>query len=407
MTEPCALLTHRGDLSRLATPRRLPELRRHGWFFFPHSFDPELVDEILQECALPAGGSVLDPFVGAGTTLLAAQQQGFDAVGYDVSPLAVLAARAKTAVYDPDRLQECLSETVHAAAGEAPAVNESTAAARLRRAFSGGELRNLIALRRAARRLDAPYRDFFMVAVLRTAREFSRAVPDGGWFRWVDKPARGGAVRSEFARCAQAMIIDAAAAPLSPDGVVEVVEGDARSLPAGRVYDAVVTSPPYPNRHDYTRVFHVELLLLGLSEAAVSALRRRTLRSHPEARPAVGAGCGFVQPERLRRLLAGWPQGGDGRVPRMLAGYFEDMHVTMLRLREVLAPGAAVALVVGNVRHMGRLVPVDEILAEAAPQSGFAHRCTWVLRERGNSAQQMGRHGRVPSRESAVFLRAA
>ena len=38
---------------------------------------------------------------------------------------------------------------------------------------------------------------------------------------------------------------------------------DARSLPLrSDSVDAVLTSPPYPNRHDYSRVFHIELLLL-------------------------------------------------------------------------------------------------------------------------------------------------
>ena len=40
--------------------------------------------------------------------------------------------------------------------------------------------------------------------------------------------------------------------------------GDARNYPdmvKDKKYDAIFTSPPYPNRHDYTRIYELELLV--------------------------------------------------------------------------------------------------------------------------------------------------
>ena len=51
------------------------------------------------------------------------------------------------------------------------------------------------------------------------------------------------------------------------------------------------------------------------------------------------------------------------------------------------------------------MVPVDEILAQIGEQAGYSFMEAWVVRLRGNSAQQMGRFGREPARESVVFLR--
>ncbi len=393
------------DLARLATPKRLSQLPRHRWFYFPHSFDPALVEAILTECNLTDSGSVLDPFVGSGTTLLAAQQEGLSATGLDLSPVSVVVSRAKTSRYSPVTLEAHLDAVLSASIPPAPPVRD--ASARLKRAFSAGELRNLVALRQAAEALGSPYREFFFVALLQTAREFSRAVPDGGWFRWVKKSARGQQVRSVFERCARAMIQDVKSTQqrnARQPGTVEVLEGDARSLTQRRMFDAVITSPPYPNRHDYTRVFHIELLLLGLAESEIFDLRHRSLRSHVEAWVNGDCAHSFMQPPTLANVLQDWPTEADPRVPRMLAGYFEDMHTTMTRLSAVTRAGGCIALVVGNVRHAGRLIPVDEVLAESAPQAGLDHTGTWVIRNRGNSAQQMGKLGRVPSRESVVFL---
>jgi hypothetical protein len=61
--------------------------------------------------------------------------------------------------------------------------------------------------------------------------------------------------------------------------------------------------------------------------------------------------------------------------------------------------------VVGNVRHAGVMVEVDEHLAQIALGLGYDHDDSWVIRYRGNSAQQMREFGRSSARESVVMLR--
>jgi hypothetical protein len=94
----------------------------------------------------------------------------------------------------------------------------------------------------------------------------------------------------------------------------------------------------------------------------------------------------------------------DKRIPRMIIGYFEDIFLTLISLKKSAKQGAKLAFVVGNVRHSGVMIPVDEIIVAIGLQLGFTHSGSWVLRLRGNSAQQMGRYGREPSRESIVML---
>ncbi|WP_273000492.1 DNA methyltransferase, partial [Hydrogenibacillus schlegelii] len=98
--------TYRSELRRHVTPWFLKKQPVHRWFFFPHSFSPELVDEILAAFPLPTGGRILDPFAGAGTTVLRAKERGYSAAGVDLSPLSVFVARAKTAGYDRTLLKE-------------------------------------------------------------------------------------------------------------------------------------------------------------------------------------------------------------------------------------------------------------------------------------------------------------
>ena len=62
------------------------------------------------------------------------------------------------------------------------------------------------------------------------------------------------------------------------------------------------------------------------------------------------------------------------------------------------------AYVLGNVRHAGVMVPVDEITAELSSQVGLIFDAAWIMRLRGNSAQQMGQYGREPARETIVLM---
>src|SRR5207249_1648220 len=92
-------------LGKYVTPKPLKDKPIHCWYIFPHSFTCELVHELIDRWGLAATDEILDPFVGAGTTLLAAKEKGIPATGYDLSPLAVLITRVKVANYEMGRLK--------------------------------------------------------------------------------------------------------------------------------------------------------------------------------------------------------------------------------------------------------------------------------------------------------------
>jgi len=404
--------TYRLDLSQAATPRLLKKRPRHRWFWFPHSYSPELVEAILEAWALPKESVLLDPFVGAGTTLLVAKERGIPATGVDLSPLSVRVSRVKTANYNRKRLEGLLDVIVQKARAVIQTEEhiipvKKISSERLRRAFTELEYAALQAIREAVLSYTTGVElDFFLLALLATAKAYSRAVADGGWFRWVEREeVSPESIVSHFHSQVQTMLVDLTSFPLYPNSPAVVYQGDARHLDAlPDRYDALITSPPYPNRHDYSRVFHIELLLLGEDEATIKQLRYSSIRSHVEAKPPLAMSENIYQlPNKLRECLSQLPLKVDKRIPRMLQGYFTDLYYVLRSAHAVLTSGAKLAFVVGNVRHAGVLIPVDEILVEVGEQAGYQWKGTWVIRLRGNSAQQMGRFGRIPSRESIVF----
>ena len=95
----------RNDWRWWVTPKPLMEKPIHRWYIFPHSFTSELVHALIDEWNLNSEDHILDPFAGAGTTLLAAKEKGIPATGYDLSPLAVFASRVKFTNHNLPRLE--------------------------------------------------------------------------------------------------------------------------------------------------------------------------------------------------------------------------------------------------------------------------------------------------------------
>jgi DNA modification methylase len=399
----------RQDWRWWVTPRPLAGKSIHRWYVFPHSFTSELVHALINDWGLASKDHILDPFVGAGTTLLAAKEAGIPATGYDLSPLAVLAARVKIANYKAARLKELwshLRRAIQPARWNGAAKNYPDL---VREALPGRLLGAFDAVDRSIARLDATTaeRDFFRLALIATIPEYSRAVAEGGWLRWVDRRKNISTLTSDLTEKVELMLQDLEKAPAQNGVSWNVRLGDARSLPdAPSTYTVVITSPPYPNRHDYTRVFGVELMFGFLDWEQTRQLRYQSFHSHPEARPARPEANGYVQPNRLARAVENIRRREKNpRVIEMLEGYFLDLYLVLREVRRVCKRKAHVAFVVGNAQYVGVPIAVDELTAEIGEQAGLKCEKLLVARYRGNSAQQMGKYGRNPSRESIVVFR--
>src|SRR5262245_61037304 len=72
----------------------------HGFHSYPARFHPLLCRQLLDD--LPAGMTVLDPFVGSGTTLIEAVLRGAHTEGVDLNPLAVELTRLKATPLSPE-----------------------------------------------------------------------------------------------------------------------------------------------------------------------------------------------------------------------------------------------------------------------------------------------------------------
>lgn len=386
------------------TPRPARVQPVHRWYLLPHSFTADLVHALIDEWGLNETDKILDPFAGAGTTLVAAKDRGIPGSGYDLSPLAMLASNTKTANYRHSRLR-CAWVTLKGTLGKRGHLNPRRIYSELiRKALPDGRLCEFDTIAASIDQIedDPSVRDFFRLALIAVIPRFSRAVANGGWLRWVPQSAASDPVVRAFEEQVEMMMSDVRDHEPG-EGRWRVQIADARSLPElDGTCTAVITSPPYPNRHDYTRVFGVELLFEFLDWERLRVLRYQSFHSHPEARPIRPSADGYRSPDSLEGNIR---KIQDKRIQRMLRGYFLDMYLCILELVRVCRGGARIAVVVGNARYAGVPILVDEYTAEIGESAGFTCQEIRAVRWRGNSAQQMGKYGRVASRESIVMFR--
>lgn len=386
----------------------------HRWFKYPQGYSPQLVERILTRFnAIPTTDIVLDPFAGCGTTMLAAKQLGYQSWGLDRLPTSVFVASVKlrdATEYDLVALKRQIEYLLTLPYHE-PSITAPTDIRIVRLAYTPQTLAEIMFFREAIEQVpDRLVQDFLMFALMAVLESVSFTSKDGQFLRLVERTIPP--VREVLAKQLHRMYGDLSGAyrqtgffdtPVAP-ARADVYLGDARDLSLfQRRTDVVITSPPYLNRYDYTRIFGLELCLRDCRQLRdVVALRHSLLRSHIESKDAPTRDVNHPALEEVLDNLAGERLNND-RIPIMVRGYFEDMNRVIEQLYAVSNPGAYVALVVGNARFHGELIPVDLLLCELAVAAGFSVDEIIVTRYKGNSSQQMGRFGRVPVRESILF----
>jgi hypothetical protein len=263
--------------SEAALPERERTKHVHRLHPYHGKFIPQLV-EILLGRYVEAGGHVLDPFAGSGTTLVQALESGYDATGVDIAAFNCLLMRVKTAPYDLAELGEELRDACARVDELAPRRARVPRRRYLRDWYAPQAAAELFAFRD----LIADYRheDVLRVILSRAARSARRAAhfdleaprePQIGEY-WCHKHRRScrpvesavGFLR-RYTLDALARI-EAFALVRDVEREATVVHGDAREETLVGVFDGVLTSPPYPGLIDYHEQHRYAYELLGLDD---------------------------------------------------------------------------------------------------------------------------------------------
>ncbi len=358
----------------------------HGWFWYKEGFAPELVrwaiDDYRARTAMEPK-DVLDPFCGVGTTLLSAKEASLQSAGVDASPLAVFVSKVKTQDYEAGELEAALAFLdKRLTPVEADWQFELFSP---RAAFPKRNYNEILALRAAIEQEEGKTMELLLFALLSVIPQASIILKDGGVLK-IMKDKRALPAREIFRRKVKRMVRELQTATVGH--VPQVFLGDARALDIpGEEVDLVVTSPPYLNNVDYSKIYGLELSLLHMSKAEAEGMRMRAIRSFIGKQMAV-----TEMPPEVGEI-------GD-KIP-IIGTYFKDMEGAMAEMLRVLRPGGVAYVNVSNsVIHETHVI-VDEVFADIALRLGFSDAEIVVGAERIADVRPQ----KVKTRESVVIMR--
>lgn len=292
--------------------RSVNQYLTHWIYPYKGKFHPQMIRALLNIIGLGPGDTVLDPFIGSGTTAVEAQLLGINCIGIDISPLCVLQSKVKTE--SVPCLPEIMSNRQKVIGKAEPSLfrPENKAGDKLVEAIPDERARNF-------------YKMAELVAIsdsARRRRDFSRAFPKNLELMISSV--------SDYQQITKELNLRL--------GSVDIKAGDARNLPlADESVDGIITSPPYSIALDY----------VANDAHALKAL-------------------GYDLPEIREEFI-----GVRGRGLTKIELYTQDMEKSLQEIYRVLKPGKYAVIVIGNATYQGQEIKTVEFVCDYATEIGF------------------------------------
>jgi site-specific DNA-methyltransferase (cytosine-N4-specific) len=434
----------------------------HSWLKYKEGFSSDLVEMLIDEIGIKRGDTILDPFLGSGTTSFTAQTLKINSIGYDILPMTIIAMNVKSKVtkYNINELKDFLafisstnrqdgySKRVKYISITKGAYPENTE-------FDIPFYSDLI----GESNYSTEIKELGILCILNSLERSSYTAKDGQYLRWDERSKK--VIEANMLRMAEGkkpfrVVLNKGKLPSLQKLIIEELEKAIRDIayfqryfPASgqrisTVYKqcsslfelplladdsihGVITSPPYCNRYDYTRIYALELAYLGFGEDDIKQARQDLLSCTVESKNKLdylreyyssldkekdyNRVVDIIQSNTaLKEVLFSLEfrsNNGDINnkgVIKMVKGYFDELSFIFYELFRICRNGSCVVFVNDNVRYAGEVIPVDYISTEVARQIGFKPLKIYTLKQqKGNSSQQMKKFGKVPLRKSITI----
>ncbi len=355
-----------GNLFTFVPNKKIPI---YNWFYYKEGFSRDLVLNILKK---EKPSAVFDPFCGSGTTLLGAKELGIKSTGMDVTPIAVFVSKVKTRNYNADELKEYSKKIF-----ENKFVKMKIP--KLTKWFSKYTLEDVVFFRKILNTIeDETIHDFFKLALINATMKCSYVFKDGSVLKVRRKNVPP--LRLMYKRTIRKMIYDIKKLKLSKV-VPNVMFGDARQFELDENVDTIITSPPYLNKIEYSKIYKIE----------------NELFFNESPRPPIRSFFGLREPRtfKVKEIVGDYDYN--------VLAYFQDMYDSLKNMHKILNDEGKVYMVVGDGMSGNEIVDVIGKIKDMSEKIGFNHEDTIIGNERIATTPTRRRVGKL--REGMIILR--
>jgi DNA modification methylase len=372
----------------------------HDWYPYLEGFSSEFVKHMLSQY-IPRAERIIEPFAGTGTAPIALSSFGIDCGYCEVNPAMQLVILSKVALGNLEstkrlELQDALlnlsfsiENLATAAAPDKSLLKDYQTNFALSKFFNDDTFRVLLAIKTVNNQLNQHNP---LLGMLLTVSVMSKIVTcsllkRSGDVRYKTEKELAKGIPNLMTEVQNHLRVIASDCLTAPNlrGQIKLLANNAKTMGVHSDFlaDGVITSPPYLNGTNYFRNTKLELWYAGfLSE-------KKALRSFRDQ--AITSGINDVAKmqgrihinETVRALVSELEQKAyDMRIPRMVAGYFEDMEIVLKSLSKNCRVNGVICIDIGDSRYGGVHVPTHDILAAIGQEIGLEHLETVRLRTR-------------------------
>ncbi|MBN3922207.1 MAG: DNA modification methylase [Nostoc sp. NMS4] len=394
----------------------------HRWFRFSAGFSAQWVETIITQAKERGETTVLDPFSGSGTTLLASEKLGVECLGIEAHPFVVRIARAKLLYQtDADAYLEHIEKVIKCAENVQPCVD--TYPKLIHECFSISSLESLDRLRQSWEKLadDSSESQLVWLTLISILRHVSHAGTAPWQYILPNKKKQYSLdAMSAFGLMAESIATDMRIAGKMAASIATLIQSDARTCQGvpDNFANLVITSPPYANNYDYADATRLEMCFMkeisgwGDLQSAVRQYLIRSCSQHVtnknvnidevlashELYPIKASIIEICHKLSQERHL----HGGKKNYHLMIACYFLDMARVWIALRRVCKNPATVCFMIGDSAPYGVYIPVIEWMGLLAQAAGFESFHFEKVRDR--NVKWKNRKHRVPLCEGCLWV---
>ncbi len=355
---------------------------RHRWFPYKEGFSPSFVRSFISRYA-PKSQSIFDPFSGVGTTPIEGAINGIDGRGIEISPLSHFVSIAKTTELSDVELEDFEEITKRFAMDNLRYVSDMPSHQTVISYFKPENLDALLRIKAFYQNIEnEKYRMLFKLAFLSVIERFSTHRKAGNGLKRKTRiddqltllpPLEN--VRTAITSVLSIIMKDIQLTPIK--GKTELILGSSledSQYQAHETFDCVLTSPPYANCFDYSKIYLCELWLgdFFVKPEDQKEFRKKSVRSHVHSRwdnrhEELGSDIVNNQIAPYLKTKQLW----SSQIPSMLVGYFMDMGKLLSNLKAVVSSDAPIGIVVSNSMYGGIPIATDLLISEIARKIGF------------------------------------
>jgi SAM-dependent methyltransferase len=397
----------------IRSPKRgaVGQKSRSQWFPYYAGFSSAFVEDVIEYLGLRAGATLLDPWLGAGTTAEVAAPRGYRVKGYDLNPAMLLVARARMLPNNTSSQLRALAESIcqsyrrrihlHRRSSRLPPdpleqwlqpssayafrVLEQSIAATVLREYGPVSFPVWRHIRHTPAILAFLYVVLFrtlryFIADFRTSNPAWVKIPDPKYRLQLAPDTVHDRLAFELDTLLSALQAEPQAIPPVPQSKCVIACASSLRLPiANDAVDAVISSPPYCTRIDYVMATLPELAIIGYPNGpAIRRLRDSMIGTptiaQPPSRdtPVWGKTCSRF----LSAVSRHHSKASAGYYLKYYRQYFAGTYASLREIDRTLRPDGHCVLVVQDSFYKDIPNDLPQVIVEMGKAVG------WHLKQR-------------------------